>query len=138
MIPSPGRIRGRLRHLLDARPVRRAQHELAGALVVEVDEARVGVERVGDLRGDEREHLLEVERRVDRLDRVGEEPDVAVACVHPPRSVRSRPMSLYQWLLALHVTGAFLALGGSVIAGDAERARAAARAAERGRALPRA
>ena len=65
------------RHLLDARAVRRAQHELVGALVVEVDEARVGVERVGDLARDELEHLLEVERRVDRRDRLGQQAQMA-------------------------------------------------------------
>ena len=48
----------RARELLDARAVRRAQHELVRALVVEVDEARVGAERVGDLARDELEHLL--------------------------------------------------------------------------------
>ena len=105
-----------LRHLLDARPVRRAQDELAGALVVEVDEAGVGVERVGDLGRDQREHLLEVERRVDRLDRVGQQPQVAFALIHPFQSVRSADVSTLQWLLALHVTGAFFLLGGVMFA----------------------
>ena len=62
--------------LLDPRAVRRAQHELVRALVVEVDEAGVRPERVGDLARDELEHLLEVERRVDRGDRLGEESKV--------------------------------------------------------------
>ena len=62
VIPSPGRIRGALRPLLDARAVRRAQDELVGALVVEVDEAGVGLERLGDLVRDQLEHLVEVER----------------------------------------------------------------------------
>ena len=51
----------------------RAQHELGAALVVEVDEAGVGGESVRDLACDEREHLLEVERRVHSLDRLGEQ-----------------------------------------------------------------
>ena len=71
------------RHLLDARPVRRAQHELVGALVVEVDEAGVGAERLGDLARDQLEHLLEVERRVDRGDRLGQEAQVPLGRVHP-------------------------------------------------------
>ena len=70
------------RHLLDARAVRRAEDELVGALVVEVDETGVGGERVGDLRGDEREHLLEVERRVDRGDRLRQQPQMASGGVH--------------------------------------------------------
>ena len=72
----------RARQLLDARAVRRAQDELVGALVVEVDEARIGAERVGDLARDELEHLLEVERRVDRRDRLGQEPQVTGGGVH--------------------------------------------------------
>jgi len=36
-------------HLLDPRAEGRAQHELVGLLVVEIDEAGVGAERVGDL-----------------------------------------------------------------------------------------
>ena len=71
------------RHLLDARAVGRAEDELVGALVVQVDEARVGLERGRDLARDEREHLLEVERRVDRLDRLGEQAQVPVARLHP-------------------------------------------------------
>ena len=45
-------------------------------VVVEVDEACVGLERSGDLLGDEVEHLLEVERRVDRRARFGQQPQV--------------------------------------------------------------
>ena len=72
----------RPRHLLDPAPVRRAQHELVRALVVEVDEAGVGAERVRDVPRDELEHLLEVERRVDRGDRVGQEPKMTCGRVH--------------------------------------------------------
>ena len=71
-------------HLLDPRAVRRAQHELVGLLVVEVDEARVGLERLGHLAGNEREHLLEVERGIDRRARLGQEPKVATGFVHQP------------------------------------------------------
>src|SRR5207249_4077069 len=78
-----------LGHLGDARAVGGAKHELAGALVVEVDEAGVGVECVSDLRRDLAEHLLEVEGRVDGLDRLGQEAEMAFAGVHPPRSVRT-------------------------------------------------
>ena len=105
-----------LRHLLDACPMRRAEDELAGALVVEVDEARVCVERVRHLGRDQRKHLLEVERGVDRLDRVGQEAQVAFALIHPFQSVRSADVSTIQWLLALHVTGAFFLLGGVMFA----------------------
>jgi hypothetical protein len=49
------------RHLFDARAVSRAKHELVLVLVIEVDEARVRMQRVGDLARDEREHLLEIE-----------------------------------------------------------------------------
>ena len=73
------------RHLLDARAVRRAEDELVGALVVEVDEAGVGLERLGDLARDELEHLLEIERRVDRGDRLGQEPEVPCGRVHRAR-----------------------------------------------------
>ena len=45
VMPSPGRIRGVRVISSIARPVRRAQDELVGVLVVEVDEAR------GPLRG---------------------------------------------------------------------------------------
>jgi hypothetical protein len=62
--------------------VRRAEDELARALVVEVDEARVGFERLGDLRSDEVKHLLQVERRVDGRDRLREELQVALGSIH--------------------------------------------------------
>jgi hypothetical protein len=77
--------------LVHVRPVRRAQHELVQATVVEVDETGVGLQRVGDVRRDQREDLLEVERRVDGLNRLGQQPQVPVACIHPGQSVRSRP-----------------------------------------------
>ena len=64
--------------------MRGAQHELAGAVVVEVDKARIGVERVGDLPRDEPEYLLQVERRVDGLDRLGQQAEVTRADVHAP------------------------------------------------------
>jgi hypothetical protein len=70
-------------HRLDARSVRRAQHQLVRPLVVEVDEARVGTEHVGDLARNQREHLLEVERGVDRRDRLGEQAQVPLSYIHP-------------------------------------------------------
>ena len=63
-------------HLLDRRAVGRAQDQLVGPLVVEVDEAGVGAERLGDLARDQLEHLLQVERRVDRRDGLREEPEM--------------------------------------------------------------
>ena len=59
-------------HLLDTRPVRRPQHELVAALVVQVDEAGLRVERVRHLAGHQRKHLLEIQRRVHRRDGLGE------------------------------------------------------------------
>jgi hypothetical protein len=71
-----------LRHLLDPRAVRRPEDELVAALLVQVDEAGLGPECVCDLLGDEREHLLQIERRVDGRDRLGEEAQVALSYVH--------------------------------------------------------
>jgi hypothetical protein len=56
--------------------------ELVGAFVVEVDETGIGAERVGDVARDEREHLLEIERRIDGLDRLRQQTQVAFADVH--------------------------------------------------------
>jgi hypothetical protein len=70
------------RHLLDPRPEGRSQHELVGLLVVEVHEAGIRGERVRCLSRDEREHLLEVERRVDRRDRLRQQAQVARRLVH--------------------------------------------------------
>ena len=72
------------RHLVDRRPVRRPQNELADCVVVEVDETGVGIEGGGDLVGHEMQHLLEVERRVDGGDRLGQQPQVTIARVHGP------------------------------------------------------
>ena len=63
--------------------MRRPEDELVGPLVVEIDEAGVGAEGVRDLLGDEVEHLLEVERRVDGGGRLGEEAEVPLGRVHP-------------------------------------------------------
>jgi hypothetical protein len=62
--------------------VGRAQNELVRPLVVEIDEASVRPERVGDLARDETQHLLQVEARVDRGDRLGQELQVARGGVH--------------------------------------------------------
>ena len=82
VIPSPGSHARRARHLLDVRPVRRAQDELVGVLVVEVDEAGVRLERVRDAARDQHEHLLEVERGVDGGDRLGQQAEMARGLVH--------------------------------------------------------
>ena len=71
--------------------MRRAEDELAGALVVEVDEARVGLERGRDLVRDEVEHLLEVERRVDGRARLGQQPQMPFARVHAAYRRSARP-----------------------------------------------
>jgi hypothetical protein len=70
------------RQLLDVGAVGRTEDELTAPLVVEVDEAGVGAERVRDLRRDEVEHLLEIERRVDGRARLGEEPQVPFGRFH--------------------------------------------------------
>jgi hypothetical protein len=67
---------------LDGGPVRGAQHELVGALVVEVDEARVGAERRGHLVRDRLHHLLQLEAGVDDLDRAGEQREMPGRRVH--------------------------------------------------------
>jgi tetratricopeptide (TPR) repeat protein len=72
----------RSRQLVDVRAVRRAEDELVGRFVVEVDEARVRPECVCHASRDEPEHLLEVERRVDRLDRLGQKAKMPLALVH--------------------------------------------------------
>ena len=79
-----------LRRALDARAVRRAQHQLVRPLVVEVDVGRVGLERRRDLVRDRLHHLLQVERRVDDLGRAGEEREVAGGVVHRASSRGSR------------------------------------------------
>ena len=61
------------------------QHELVRALVVEVDEAGVGLERLGHLRRDQLEQLVQVERRVDGLDRLGDEAQVPLGAIHALR-----------------------------------------------------
>src|SRR5262249_29075445 len=71
-----------LGHLLDLRAVRRPEDELVTALVVEVDEARVRVEHLRHLARDEPEHFFEIERRVDRLDRLGQQAEMALSYIH--------------------------------------------------------
>ena len=70
------------RHVLDPRSARGPEHQLVGPVVVEVDEAGVRLERVGDLARDQVEELAEVERRVDGRDRLGEQPQVSLRAVH--------------------------------------------------------
>ena len=80
----------RARRVLDPGPVRRAQDELVGPLVVEVDEARIGAERRGDLVRDRLEHLLQVERGVDDLRRSRQEREVACSLLHVSRGRSAR------------------------------------------------
>ena len=80
--PLPGLHLRPPRHLLDARAVRRTEDELVGALVVEVDEARIRLERLRHLPGHESEHLLEVERRVHGRRRLGQKPQVPGRLLH--------------------------------------------------------
>src|SRR5205823_5688515 len=79
---------------LDPRPVRRAKDQLVGLLVVEVDEACVGGERVRDFARDEGEHLLEVERRVDRRNRLGQQAEMAPGLVHGAKIAPPLPARL--------------------------------------------
>jgi hypothetical protein len=78
--------------------VRGPQHELVGALVVQIDEAGVGLERLGDLAGDEVEDLLEVEGRVDGRDRLGQQPQMTGRGVHRSSVGRAVRRSLYKLL----------------------------------------
>ncbi len=73
---------GHAGQLFHARPVRGPQDELVRGLVVEVDEARIGLERLGHLVRDQLEDLVEVERRVDGRDRLGQQPQMAGGAVH--------------------------------------------------------
>ena len=82
VIPSPRRMRGALVSSSTPVAVRRPEDELVGPLVVEVDEARVRLERGRDLVRDRLEHLLEVERGVDDLGRAGQEREVPGGVVH--------------------------------------------------------
>jgi hypothetical protein len=70
------------RHLLDARPVRRAQDQLVAAIVVEVHETGLRAEGVRDLARDETQHLLEVQRRVHRRNCLGKQAEMALTNVH--------------------------------------------------------
>ncbi len=62
------------RELLHPRAVGGAQNQFVRRLIVEIDEARVGLEGLGDLVRDQLEDLVEVEGRVDRGDRLGQKP----------------------------------------------------------------
>ena len=86
--PLTGAHAGALRHFLHTRSVRGTEDELVALFVVEVDETRVGAEDVRNLACDEPEHLLEIERRVDRRNRLGEEAQMALSDVHQRDSGR--------------------------------------------------
>ena len=104
-------------HLVDTRAVRCTQNELIRPIVVEIDKARIGMQRVRDLGRNLRQNFLKVKRRIDCLDRLGQQPQVSFAHIHPRRRVRfAIVVAAYEWILALHITGAFLLLGGGVLA----------------------
>ena len=87
VMPSPGFIRG-VRVISSTRvPCVARRTSSSRVLVVEVDEAGVRLERVGDLARDQAEHLLEVERRVDRGARLGQQPQVARGHIHERRPI---------------------------------------------------
>ncbi|MCZ7589731.1 MAG: hypothetical protein M5U27_12935 [Gaiella sp.] len=62
--------------------MRRPQHELVRALVVEVDEARIRLERGRHLVRDRLEHVLQVEGGIDDVGRPRQERQVAGGIVH--------------------------------------------------------
>jgi hypothetical protein len=70
------------RHLFHTRAERGPEDQLVGRFVVEVHEAGVRLQRIGDLAGDEIEDLVEVERRVDRRDRLGQQAQMAGRLIH--------------------------------------------------------
>jgi hypothetical protein len=70
------------RHLLDARSERGAQHELVGGIVVEVDEARVGLEGLRHFPCDQLEDLVQPQGRVHGRDGLREEPKVPRGAIH--------------------------------------------------------
>jgi hypothetical protein len=82
--PLAGTHLGDARELFHPRAERGAQDELIRRLVVQIDEAGIGLEGLGDLASDELEDLVEVERRVDGGDRFGQQPQVAGGAVHEP------------------------------------------------------
>jgi hypothetical protein len=78
----PGPHLRNARHVLDPGAVRRPEDELVGRLVVQVDEAGVGLEGLRDLVRDQVEDLLQVQSRVHRGDRLRQETQVAGRSVH--------------------------------------------------------
>src|SRR5712691_6160326 len=62
--------------------MRRAENEFVSSLVVEVDEAGVGTKRVSDLGRDEVQDLFEIEGRVDRGGRLGQQAEVSLGGAH--------------------------------------------------------
>jgi hypothetical protein len=74
--------------------MRGTEHEVAGRLVEEVDEAGVSSQRIRDLARDEGEDFLEIERRVDGGDRLRQQPQMTGRLVDPPivGAPSSRPL----------------------------------------------
>ena len=70
-------------HLLDARSVRCAKDELVGALVVQIHKAGIRTKRVRNLPRNQGQDLLEIERRVDGFDRLGQQAEMTLPDVHP-------------------------------------------------------
>src|SRR4029450_9145248 len=68
-------------------------------------------ERIRDLARDELEHLLRVERRVDGLDRLGEQTEVPVPWLRHPTIVGLPAVTFSDWLIALHVLSAIIVIG---------------------------
>jgi hypothetical protein len=64
--------------------VRRAEDQFVSSLVVEVDEAGVGVESVRDLRRHEIEDLFQVEGRIHRRRGLGQQAKVPLVASTPP------------------------------------------------------
>ena len=70
-----------VRRVVESRSMCRTQLEHVRRFVVDVDEACVGVERVGHLGRDQLEYLRQVERRVDRGDGVGQQLEVPCGAI---------------------------------------------------------
>jgi hypothetical protein len=82
-------------HLLDARPVGGPEDELVAAVVVQVDEAGIRVQGLRDARGDEMEDLFEIERRVDRRRRLGQQSEMPLGRFHAGN--RTAQLRCAQW-----------------------------------------
>ena len=82
-------------HLLDARPIGGSEDELVAAVVVQVDEAGIRMQRLRDARGDEMEDLFEIERRIDRRRRLGQQAEMPLGRFHAGN--RTAQLRCAQW-----------------------------------------